>query len=274
MKQRHVKQLLILSTTLGAIYCATSVAAAADTTGSGAASGAISAASGGAAASSAAGAAGAAAGRASIAEPVAASRLASEFAAFAGSRENALSLVRGLRDSTPVALTAGGQAAASSRLIFSPPTKPMGYGEVSRALSLTRSHLAAQGIINPTPAQLQMALMGGATTSGSGQSAQTAGTAGVLQLRRQGMGWGQIAQSLNVSPSGHLATDGQVSAQVPAVTGQGSASVNTEDAVVNSRAQVGVGARTGLPQGGGVGGGVGLGIGGAAGAGHGLGLGR
>lgn len=265
---------MILSTTLGAIYCTASIAIAADATGSGAASGTISAASDGTAASSNAEAAGAIAGRESAAEPVAASHLASEFEAFAGSRENALSLVKGLRNGTPVALTASGQAAASGRLVFSPPTKPMGYGEVSRTLSLTRSYLAAQGITRPTPAQLQMALMGGAATSGSGQSAQTAGTAGVLQLRRQGMGWGQIAQSLNVNPSGHLGTDAQASAEAPVVTGHGSARINNEGAAVNSRVQVGVGARTGLPQGGGMGGGVGLGVGGAAGVGHGLGLGR
>ncbi|WP_202636722.1 hypothetical protein [Rugosibacter aromaticivorans] len=270
MKQRHVKQLLALST----IYFATSVAIAAGATASGAASGAISATSGETAASSKTVAAGAISGHESAAELVAANRLAKEFETLAGSRENALSLVKGLRNSMPVSLTVSGQSGASGRLVFSPPTQPMGYGEVSRALSLTQAQFAAQGITNPTPKQLQMVLLGEATASGTGKSAQTIGTAGVLQLRSQGMGWSQIAQSLNVSPSGHLAPDAQVSTRA-SVTGRGNANTSSEGTGINSRAQIDAGARTGLLQGGGVGGGgMGLGIGGAAGVGRGLGLGR
>ncbi len=273
MKKQYVKQLLALST----IYFATSVAIAAGATASGTASGAISTASGetATAASSKTIVAGAVSGHESAAELVAANRLATEFETLAGSRENALSLVKGLRSSTPVSLAMSAQSGASSRLVFSPPTQPMGYGEVSRALSLTRDKFAAQGITHPTPEQLRMVLVGEANVSGAGKSAQmagTAGTAGVLQLRSQGMGWGQIGQSLNVSPSGHLAPDAQASTRASALTGRNSA--NGEGVGVNSRTQIDADVRTGRMQGGSVGGGMGLGIGGAAGVGGGLGLGR
>ncbi|HEY8855807.1 MAG TPA: hypothetical protein VIM43_00460 [Rugosibacter sp.] len=271
MKKQYVKQLLALST----IYFATSVAIAAGATASGTASGATSTASGEMAANSKAAVAGAVSGHESAAELVAANRLATEFETLAGSRENALSLVKGLRSSTPVSLAVSAQSGASGRLVFSPPTQPMGYGEVSRALSLTRDKFAAQGITHPTPEQLRMVLVGEANVSGAGKSAQmagTAGTAGVLQLRSQGMGWGQIGQNLNVSPSGHLAPDAQVSTRASAVTGRKSA--NGEGVGVNSRTQIDADVRTGRMQGGSVGGGMGLGIGGAAGVGGGLGLGR
>lgn len=271
MKKQYVKQLLALSS----IYFATSVAIAAGATTSGTASGTISTASGQTAASSKAAAAGAVSRHESAAELVAANRLASEFETLAGSRENALSLVKGLRSSTPVSLATSAQSDASNRLVFSPPTPPMGYGEVSRALSLTRDKFAAQGITHPTPEQLRTVLMGEANVSGAGRSTQvvgTAGTAGVLLLRSQGMGWGQIGQSLNVSPSGHLLPDAQVSTRASAVTGRNSA--NSEGVGVKSRARIDADAGTGRLQGGSVSGGMGLGIGGAAGVGGGLGLGR
>lgn len=273
MKKRRIKPLLALST----IYFVTSVAIAAGATASGAASGAISAKSGETAASSKTAAAGAVSGHESAAELVAANHLASEFETLAGSHENALNLINGLRSSTPVSLTASGQSGTSGQLVFSPPTPPMEYGEVSRALSLTRAKLAAQGITNPTPKQLQMVLLGESTAFGTEKSTQvagTAGTAGVLQLRSQGMGWGQIAQTLNVSPSAHVATDAPVSTRGSAMTGHESANTNGESAGISGRAQIDTGVRTKQLQGGSVGGGMGLGIGGAASVGHGLGLGR
>lgn len=248
MKNQYVKQLLAMST----IYFSASVAMAAGATATGRAS-----------ASSESAVTGAFSRHESAAEMAAANRLASEFETLAGSRENAMSLVKGLRNGTSVPLTLSGQSGASSRLVFSPPTQPMGYGEVSRALSLTRDKLAAQGISYPTPEQLHRVLMGEATASG------TAGTAGVLHLRSQGMGWKQIAQNLDVNLKGNdLVTDTQASTRSLAVTGRGSANVNGEGVGVKSRTQIDAGARAGVLQGGGIG------IGGGVSAGGGLGLGR
>jgi hypothetical protein len=74
----------------------------------------------------------------------------------------------------------------------------MGNGEVERALTLASRDLAAAGITNPTPEQLQAALMGGAVTNAQGQATSLDG---VLVLRSQGMGWGQIAHTIGVHPS-------------------------------------------------------------------------
>ena len=67
----------------------------------------------------------------------------------------------------------------------------MGYGNIRIALSLAKSQLARQGITEPTPQQLQAALMGTSATTSTTQS-------GILQMRASGMGWGQIANSMGV----------------------------------------------------------------------------
>lgn len=124
----------------------------------------------------------------STAAPTAASvptgKLVSTFSSLAGSRENSASLINGLRSGSVITLNSptGGTSAGES-LSFSAPTRPMGYGNVRIAMSLAEAQLASQGISNPTPTQLQGALMG--TTS----------TPGILQMRASGMGWGQIAKS-------------------------------------------------------------------------------
>lgn len=125
-------------------------------------------------------------------------RLVSEFAVFSGSQDNAVSLVSGLRNGTAVSLSGGTDATGS--MSFDAPTGPMGWGEIQRALTYARSSLAAQGITQPTPEQLKAALVGGTLTTSAGGASTV--TTGVLQLRSQGMGWGQIAHTLEISPSG------------------------------------------------------------------------
>lgn len=141
---------------------------------------------------------------------VPAGRIASQFESLAGSPENAASLVAGLRSGSEITLTTADPATGVS---FTPPTRPMGYGNVTRALSLAQRQLAAQGIVEPTPEQLRMALNGGTTTIvDSSGATQTVQTTGVLQLRSQGMGWGQIAHQLSLSPSNRpLAATGSTS---------------------------------------------------------------
>jgi hypothetical protein len=135
----------------------------------------------------------------------ASSKLAASFADLAGSTENATALVNGLRTQSPITLTSASTTTTSQggTTTFTPPTRPMGYGNIRIALSLARAELAAQGITNPTPQQLQGALTG--TTSTSGTQTQ-----GILQMRASGMGWGQIANSMGVKlgavMSGHVPT--------------------------------------------------------------------
>ncbi len=118
-------------------------------------------------------------------------RTAPRFESFAGSSDNYSSLAGGLRSGTPIVLTGSGEKVA-----FNAPTKPMGYGNVTRALDLAQRQLAAQGITNPTPTQLQAALTGGTIVG----PRSTVTYAGVLQQRASGMGWGQIAHSNNLHP--------------------------------------------------------------------------
>lgn len=131
------------------------------------------------------------------ADAVTAGRIASRFESLAGSTENAASLVAGLRSGSEITLASPD---AATGVVFTPTTRPMGYGSITRALSLAQRQLAAQGVTKPTPTQLNAALNGGTLTTvdGSGAS-QAVEMAGVLQLRSQGMGWGQIAHQLDVS---------------------------------------------------------------------------
>lgn len=157
-------------------------------------------------------------------------RIASAFADFAGSETNARSLVTGLRQGSAITLTApgtGGQPGSTTT--FTPPTRPMGHGNVYISLALAREQLAQIGITQPTPEQLQAALTGGTITTGSGPSATTTKLQGVLQMRADGMGWGRIANTMGVKlghvVSGMKHANQQIAATspatVPASTGAG-----------------------------------------------------
>jgi hypothetical protein len=103
------------------------------------------------------------------------SQLTEKYATLAGSQANAKILVNGLRDGTDFKI---------GSTSFDPPTGKMGYGNVNIALSLAEKSLADQGIMKPTAAQLESALIG------------TAAKPGILALRADGKGWGQIANSM------------------------------------------------------------------------------
>jgi hypothetical protein len=124
------------------------------------------------------------------------SKLAAQFTDLAGSRENAASLVSGLRTGSAITLTdpvaPSGSTPGTAGTTFTAPTKPMGYGNVRIALNLAKAQLASQGITNPTPEQLQTALVGAAGPGGTGTQS------GILQMRADGMGWGKIANSMGV----------------------------------------------------------------------------
>lgn len=74
------------------------------------------------------------------------------------------------------------------------PTGKMGYGNVRISLALAQESLRQQGIMQPTSEQLHTSLMGGQMVPGD----STTTTNGILQMRAEGMGWGQIAQKYDV----------------------------------------------------------------------------
>jgi len=119
------------------------------------------------------------------------SRIETQFSDFAGSSANAQSLVEGLRTGSEVTLT----GADNSTTSFAVPGGTSGYGEVAISLGLAQQSLASYGISDPTPQQIQAALVGGTVTTADGTQARLAG---VLTLRNSGMGWGKIAQTYDV----------------------------------------------------------------------------
>jgi len=129
-------------------------------------------------------------------------RTSPRFQSFAGSSDNYSSLATGLRSGSAITLTGSGET-----VTFNSPTKPMGYGNVTRSIDLAQRQLAAQGITNPTPTQLQTAMTGGTITNANG----TVTYDGVLKLRADGMGWGQIARKVDVHPGMGKSTSAAVS---------------------------------------------------------------
>jgi hypothetical protein len=129
-----------------------------------------------------------------------ATKIASSFTKLAGSQDNALKLVQALRSGTSVTLTStstggtgtGTGTGGTTSTSFTPPTGKMGWGNVFISLALAQDQLARLGITDPTQAQLQAALMGGDVTGADGK---TVTLKGILQMRADGMGWGQIAQA-------------------------------------------------------------------------------
>lgn len=123
-------------------------------------------------------------------------RISGDFSAFAGSRGNARKLVAGLRRARPVALTSARGAVGRDAAIIVPPTGPMSYGDIYTALALTRQRLAAQGISNPTPWQIQFTLVGGTAKGGNPPEART--LQGILRLRSRGESWPEIADAFGL----------------------------------------------------------------------------
>jgi len=125
-------------------------------------------------------------------------KISGTFSSFLGSDSPAV--VTGLRNGTPITLTTTtpaatpGAAPTVTTTVITPPTGQMGHGNVFTSLALAKQQLGQLGISQPTPQQLQAALTGGPVTTGTGTTATTTQLQGVLTMRSQGMGWGQIAQ--------------------------------------------------------------------------------
>ena len=135
-------------------------------------------------------------------------KISGDFNSFLGSNSNAV--VTGLRNGTPITLTStstipsttpgGLPTTTTTTTAITPPTGHMGFGNVYISLALAKQQLSTLGIAQPTPQQLQAALTGGTITqtTGTGTTAATTTTnlQGILTMRSQNMGWGQIAQKL------------------------------------------------------------------------------
>lgn len=134
-------------------------------------------------------------------------RISAQFADIACSRENAQKLVEALRNGTPVTLisSASGEAKTGT---FTPAGSKLGYGEAYIALALAAEALRGAGVSGcATPEQWQAVLFGGPLSAASSDSTATTSVAiasstsrfpGILALRSQGQGWGQIAQTAQV----------------------------------------------------------------------------
>jgi len=135
-------------------------------------------------------------------------KISGDFNSFLGSDSKAV--VTGLRNGTPITLTStstipsttpgGLPTTTTTTTPITPPTGQMGFGNVYISLALAKQQLSTLGITQPTPQQLQAALTGGTITqtTGTGTTAATTTTnlQGILTMRSQNMGWGQIAQKL------------------------------------------------------------------------------
>jgi hypothetical protein len=127
-------------------------------------------------------------------------KISGEFNSFLGSDSNAV--VTGLRNGSPITLTTTTPSSTPTgapiitTTTINPPTGKMGFGNVFISLALAKQQLGQLGISQPTPEQLQTALTGGTITTGTGTTATTTQLQGILTMRSQGMGWGQIAQKL------------------------------------------------------------------------------
>ena len=132
--------------------------------------------------------------------------IASNFGNLAGSDENAVAMVNALRNGDTVKLTypapkppatgTGTKPPAPTTTTIDPPTGKMGWGNVKISLALAQDALARAGVTNPTGEQLQAALNGGSiTVKNADGTTSTVKLNGILQMRADGMGWGEIAKA-------------------------------------------------------------------------------
>ena len=127
-------------------------------------------------------------------------RIAGDFRPLLGN--DAETVVSGLRSGDPITLqetTPGplpGDPVEVTEVVIESPTGPLGNGEVHHTLDLARFQLAQAGIEQPTASELQAALTGGSVTNADGV---TTDFQGILTMRSDGMGWGQIAHEMGTT---------------------------------------------------------------------------
>lgn len=139
--------------------------------------------------------------------PAVVDRITTQVGPLACSPEDVRKIVEALHTGTPVTLTSNvsGQTQTAT---FTPTGSPLGYGEAYIALAIAAEQLRTAGVTGcATADQWQAVLFGGpasASTSGTSGSTSVVTSSsstqfpGILTLRSQGQGWGQIAQTTNV----------------------------------------------------------------------------
>jgi hypothetical protein len=135
--------------------------------------------------------------------PVIVERAATQFSTVACTEENARKLIEALHSGNEVTLTSDRGASVTFK-----PTTQLGYGEAYIAMSLAVEALRQNGITGcATPEQWRSVLVGGplsgatttsAVSSSNATASSTSSFPGILVLRQQGQGWGQIAQTTHV----------------------------------------------------------------------------
>lgn len=90
-----------------------------------------------------------------------AEEIGARYATFAGSRENAVKLARGLASGKVIALRTPDQYGNPSMVAFDVPSGGMSWNDVQNVLANTQAALARLGIRQPTGAEVQAALLGG-----------------------------------------------------------------------------------------------------------------
>ena len=110
------------------------------------------------------------------------------------------------------------------------PTGKMGYGNVRISLALAQESLRQQGIMQPTSQELHTALVGGEMVPGDTNST----TSGILQMRADGMGWGQIAQKYNVKLGQLMSGKQPASTTTTSTTSKGMASANGKSSAIST----------------------------------------
>lgn len=159
--------------------------------------------------------------------PAVVQRISSQLGNLVCSQDTVQNLVAALHNGESVTLTSNVNGQAQSAT-FSPTGKRLGYGEAFIALSLAAEQLRNAGVSGcATPDQWKAVLLGGPlavnqSSSGTNSYASASSSTtvpGIITLRSQGQGWGQIAQSANVQ-LGQIVSNASVS---------GFSSVNTLD---------------------------------------------
>jgi hypothetical protein len=128
---------------------------------------------------------------------------------FGGSVANFQSLSNGLQRGAPITLTSTVNGVPQS-VTFTSPTGPLAAADANQLLQLASQQLASLGIINPTPQQIQTALLGGSVPVSGG----TVQLAGVLQNR-----------TVNTSTSNLFGTSNSPLVTVPGVIGTSNSGV-------------------------------------------------
>ncbi|HEU4343457.1 MAG TPA: hypothetical protein VFU31_18060 [Candidatus Binatia bacterium] len=131
-------------------------------------------------------------------------KISSDFSHFL-QKVDGPSVVSGLRNgqwtySTPSSTPTGAPTTTTLAL----PTGKTGYGNTYISLALAKQQLSQYGITQPTQSELQAALVGGQITKSDGTTVELKG---ILTMRSQGMGWGEIAKQTGAKSLGSIVSE-------------------------------------------------------------------